>query len=673
MLSPTIFSMMNNRLNEICDVSSENNVFFGDKCILLLGDLFQLRPVANKYIFQQEDNLVNLWNLFEPVIFTSNLRQASDPLFARLLTSLRGGKLNDEIDAHLRSRCILKSVNKNKYREMKKLYDEEYKYLPHLYSLRKEAEEHNFRIVSELSKTTKDPVLEIKAIDSKNECFSVRKRMKCVKADEVTVKKQKDVDEQAGLYDKVWIVKGCRVMLTHNLDTKVGLVNGALGTVVGIHWLNKKSGKVDGDLEANSVGLSLVKWKNEWPCLTTNMPHYVEILFDGNEKTTKIEPITLLFRDACGSNMMRKQFCLTIAYGLTIHKSQGATIKKGVVQLNFKFTPDSGLYVAITRFPSLQSFILLDYTRKSFRCNMAAVNEIARLEVIFKENMKMGKVEKPKSFFLANSSMNVIIVVNNVEKFPDIPFDSATINAENLKSTKRNSVNYVEEVRNYGSSIDSNVFSVVFQLWREVNFCANVAGLLSVFELSNCLNHNEFLVQEKLKYDAGLSMLQPLFDGINHFVVTFSDEPNVVKVYDSLMRDELTDLLKIQIWQIFGRSGDTLKILLMDVEPQKLDGNSCGIFSVVYSFMLSFGKNPCDMEFDEVVIRGWLADLLSDKKIVEPPMRVRRCLSAPRVILELGESVAIAELQLRRSSGRLPVNFHDDADIQLIEMCGSVD
>ena len=75
-------------------------------------------------------------------------------------------------------------------------------------------------------------VHDLMCTDEVDESASTHKWNK--KAAESLEKLNKDCNMTAGLEAKLSLAVGARVMLRHNIDTKAGLVNGALGTVLSI-------------------------------------------------------------------------------------------------------------------------------------------------------------------------------------------------------------------------------------------------------------------------------------------------------------------------------------------------------------------------------------------------------------------------------------------------------
>lgn len=71
---------------------------FGGVSLITVGDLFQLQPVFDRWIFENSDTnytplATNLWQTyFEMYELTQIMRQKEDKLFAELLNRLREGK-----------------------------------------------------------------------------------------------------------------------------------------------------------------------------------------------------------------------------------------------------------------------------------------------------------------------------------------------------------------------------------------------------------------------------------------------------------------------------------------------------------------------------------------------------------------------------------------------------
>ena len=122
-------------------------------------------------------------------------------------------------------------------------------------------------------------------------------------------------DDAAGLDPVVCIAHGARVMLTSNLWTGVGLVNRAMGTVIAICY---KSGQAPPNLPVSIM----VRFD---PYLGPTLP-------DG---TVPITPIRHTW-SASSYNCSRLQLPLKLAWAVTIHKAQGLTLDKVVIDVGKK-------------------------------------------------------------------------------------------------------------------------------------------------------------------------------------------------------------------------------------------------------------------------------------------------------------------------------------------------
>ncbi|PPQ84045.1 hypothetical protein CVT24_007546 [Panaeolus cyanescens] len=161
-------------------------------------------------------------------------------------------------------------------------------------------------------------------------------------------------DEAMGLAAIVRICRGARVMITRNLSTPLGLVNGAVGIVEDIVWGDDGSPNVILVSLPNYCGETL--WRTE---PRKDHPDGIPIV--------PITPVTVFFEHS-NKTLSRTQFPVCLAWALTIHKAQSLTmdkIKLGLGPREFSF----GLtFVALSRVRSLDDIMLveqLDYQRVS--------------------------------------------------------------------------------------------------------------------------------------------------------------------------------------------------------------------------------------------------------------------------------------------------------------------
>ncbi|OXV07665.1 hypothetical protein Egran_04570 [Elaphomyces granulatus] len=150
-------------------------------------------------------------------------------------------------------------------------------------------------------------------------------------------------DDAGNLEATLHLSIGSRVMLSENVWTEHGLVNGAFGTVHEIVWQEG-----DGEARHRAPFALLVKFDN-----------YTGPGFVCTENDEILVPIFMSTREFFQRNnpCLRTQFPVTLAYAITIHKAQGMTVPMAVFNITARdFTP--GLtYVAISRVKTLDGVL----------------------------------------------------------------------------------------------------------------------------------------------------------------------------------------------------------------------------------------------------------------------------------------------------------------------------
>ena len=93
----------------------------------------------------------------------------------------------------------------------------------------------------------------------------------------------------------------------------------------------------------------------------------IDVLFD-NGLRLNLEPIDFEYNQEGKPKIVRSQYPLRLAYGITIHKSQGMTFDKLVV--NFSRIFDYGqAYVALSRARTLDGLIIKNFNHNKIIAN----------------------------------------------------------------------------------------------------------------------------------------------------------------------------------------------------------------------------------------------------------------------------------------------------------------
>jgi hypothetical protein len=171
-------------------------------------------------------------------------------------------------------------------------------------------------------------------------------------------KKKKKISDTAGLETNLIIGENARVMLRRNIDLDKGLCNGAVGTV------KKLCIAEDGYVQDIIVN------------------------FDSSITVdTKISRVTADYELSKNIYVTRSQFPLTLAWALTIHKSQGLSLKYVLIDLGDSIFESGMAYVALSRAHELENVYLIDFSPVKLICNPKAIQENNRLRSKYEPNL----------------------------------------------------------------------------------------------------------------------------------------------------------------------------------------------------------------------------------------------------------------------------------------------
>lgn len=215
----------------------------------------------------------------------------------------------------------------------------------YLFPTRKACEEFN----SEMLQTLDSQVHKLVCFDEVDETKSTCKWHK--KAAQMLEKLNKDCNNTGGLEAKVKLAVGARTMLRRNIDTKSGLVNGAIGTVVSI---------------ANS---------------------HIRVKFDHLDQAYEVERVRCKFMVMKKYFVYRRQFPLILAYAITIHKSQGLSLDCAIVDLSSKVFAPGMAYVAMSRVRSLSGLHLVSFDPASIKVSHSSLEEYNRLRSAYRPDL----------------------------------------------------------------------------------------------------------------------------------------------------------------------------------------------------------------------------------------------------------------------------------------------
>ena len=188
---------------------------FGDVSILAVGDLDQLRPVAQPHVFAQVGDAYArlhksdfLWiDEFKMIELDEIMRQRDDSQFAQLLCRIRTAI------------CVEEDIKVLESRTIKDNYPDYPNNALHVYPRNRHVDDQNKLKLHELAPEEQHVV--IKAIDSAKDKHTQL----------LNLRPSDNKADTGGLVTELQLAIGAKVMLTVNIDVSDGLVNGARGTV----------------------------------------------------------------------------------------------------------------------------------------------------------------------------------------------------------------------------------------------------------------------------------------------------------------------------------------------------------------------------------------------------------------------------------------------------------
>ena len=381
------------RLCEIKGISGDS-ALFGNVCVLAVGDLYQLPPVRQSHIFDDvHDSLAringSLWKDHFMLHELTEVVRQKDVSFSQLLCRVRLGECTEEDLAILQSREI--SSDDPDYPDD----------ALHVFAFNYDVDKRNDDKLRRLEPND-DLRIVIRATDDKTDSTGL--------IDFTSSKTSQKRSETAGLHTVLVLAIGARVMLTYNVDTADGLVNGVLGTVSGIIKntacrVTTVLVKFDND-SVGRIAYMSSQWKQEYPDAVPILRHEGKFEKQGKK----------------GSQIARRQFPLTLAWAVTIHKCQGLTMDEIVVSMKGAKRFGKGqAYVAFSRVKTINGLHITDFDAAGIKTNNkeeCEMNEMA--------NNRLCPVPLPKFMNLDDSDWITVGHLNVhyfLEKMNDLNSD----------------------------------------------------------------------------------------------------------------------------------------------------------------------------------------------------------------------------------------------------------
>jgi hypothetical protein len=306
---------LNSRLKQIFPTSGRE---FGGISIVLMGDFAQLAPVMDRALYLNLSHAtwtgpqVKGYNAYvesftDVLCLKSSVRQGQDPEFKALLEHMQNGPLNPADLGRLGLRDLSMVGNRSDFDDSTMLCAKKTDY-----------QAHNRRMIAKLDA----PKVMVTAVN------------------EPEIGKNCLASDAGGLENTIVLARDMRVMLTANLDLPNGLTNGTIGYVRGIIYFND-----DREVHDDEIPTVLVHFPeyNGPSCLDDSQHIYPVCAIKRNWQVGK-------------ENYSRLMVPLAPAYGMTIHKSQGQTLGKVVINLGSNEFATGLTYTALSRVRRFRDF-----------------------------------------------------------------------------------------------------------------------------------------------------------------------------------------------------------------------------------------------------------------------------------------------------------------------------
>jgi len=345
-------SMMSVKVLEVLDAIAKaarcNNAPFGGIQVVFAGDFYQLPPVGNAGDVSSEQFCFesSLWASIFPYknnIELKTIFRQADPIYKEILLQIRTSTLT------LENQKILEKYVKREFKKDEhngcvptKLYPTRAKtdYLNNLMFSKLEGEEYPFICMKKAQCKTyleTDKAISLEHIE----------RGRKLTASEIEYEMQQ-LTSTSSFQEVLHLKEGAVVMCTVNLDMDQGICNGSQGIITGM-------------IETNQGIVPEVRFTNG--IVKRISPHYRQ-----SEEYPTI---------AVG------QIPLCLAWALTIHKIQGATLSMADIDVGGQIFEYGQTYVALSRVQSLDGLYLSAFQPQRIRANenvRAFYNEMPELD-----------------------------------------------------------------------------------------------------------------------------------------------------------------------------------------------------------------------------------------------------------------------------------------------------
>ena len=399
MVGNKMLTFMDTRLKQL----TGTNKTFGGISIIAVGDLYQLQPVGDSWIFNDLSHgsqilAANLWkDHFSMFEMTQIMRQQDDMFFANLLNRLRTNELTEVDKVEIEKHHI--SPGQEGYRRN----------APHLFVENKFVDSFNEDFIRKLSSAKEK-------VDSHDDVISdIPKATK----DRLISNLPKDASKTANLPHSLILAIGMIYDITVNLDVNDGIANGSTCIIKCIEH------RVPETTRPSIVWVLF----NDSSIGSKTRQKYKHLYHPAVEALwTPVFDVTRTFLYNYKS-YQRTQFPLKPAAAKTVHKAQGSTMDEVVIDLSQSRTRKTPHihYVAMSRVRKFENLRILNFNEDALAVDDRVKDEMKRL----RENASLKLCYEP--LYLVEEN-RLKVAMNNARSyhkhFPDVSVDPNILAAD---------------------------------------------------------------------------------------------------------------------------------------------------------------------------------------------------------------------------------------------------
>lgn len=346
---------------------------FGGIQVMFLGDFFQLPPADDDHDDEEQNKKDDIrlyafesaaWGALFPdaslqqIKLTRVYRQQGDDLFIKILGQVREGRLSQRSHAILLTRC---KQDKDTAESADDAAAAESAATTKLFPLRAMVDWENTLMYGKLSADAEEVQYDVEWRDTLTQYIDDKSYIEAsvINASKLWTAAERRREQESLLRsspcaETLFLKRGARVMLCANLDVENGLCNGAMGEVIGFqnnHITTLVAPTASAAASATTTGATIT---------TVNVVHKWPIIrFFGSKVVRVIMP--QLYQSALMPTLGFHQVPLKLAWAMTIHGAQGATLDRAEVDVGSRVFTVGQTYVALSRVRSLAGLTLVGY------------------------------------------------------------------------------------------------------------------------------------------------------------------------------------------------------------------------------------------------------------------------------------------------------------------------